>query len=169
MSVTSVRPSETRHRHLDLGALAVSIALVAVVAIVGGLSTDTGPGTWYSTIDKPAWTPPGAVFGPVWTALYLAMAIAAWLVWRERRRTDVRLPLGLYVAQLVVNAAWTAIFFAAERPGWALVDILVLAILVVVTIVAFRPASRTAAWLLVPYLAWVCFAASVTAGVVALN
>ena len=169
MSVTSVHQNQTRGRNLDLGALALSIAFVAVVAIVGGLSTDTGPGTWYSSIDKPAWTPPGAVFGPVWTVLYVAMAVAAWMVWRERHRADVRLPLALYVAQLLVNAAWTAIFFGAERPGWALVDILVLAVLVVATIVAFRPASRVAAWLLVPYLAWVCFAASITAGVAALN
>ena len=109
------------------------------------------------------------MFGPVWTVLYVAMAVAAWMVWRERHRTDVRLPLALYVAQLLVNAAWTAIFFGAERPGWALVDIIVLAVLVVATIVAFRPASRVAAWLLVPYLAWVCFAASITAGVAALN
>jgi tryptophan-rich sensory protein len=169
MSVTSAARNESGRRTLDLGALVLSIALVAVVAIVGGLSTETGPGSWYSTIDKPAWNPPGAVFGPVWTVLYIAMAIAAWLVWRERHRSDVRVPLGLYLAQLLANAAWTAIFFAAERPGWALVDIAILVALVVATIVAFRAVSHVAAWLLVPYLAWVCFATSITAAVVALN
>ena len=166
---SATAPARARHHTRDLGALALSVLLVAVVAAVGGLSTDTGPGSWYSTIERPAWTPPGAVFGPVWTVLYLMMAVAAWLVWRERRTVDVRGALALYGVQLALNAAWTAIFFNAARPGWALVDILALVVVLAVTIVVFHGISRRASWLLVPYLAWVIFAISITAGVVALN
>lgn len=154
----------------QLTGLVVSIAAVAAVAVLGGLWTDTGQGSWYASLDQPDWNPPDAVFGPVWTALYLAMAVAAWLVWRPLDRSAERtLALGAYGVQLVLNLGWTGVFFGLERPGWALVEISVLALAVAVTIGLFWNLNRVAGALLVPYLGWVVFAASLNAGVSALN
>ena len=113
------------------------------------------PGEWYATLEKPSWNPPAWIFGPVWTALYLMMALAAWLVWR---RVGWGWPLALYLVQLVLNAAWTPIFFGAHQLGWALVEILFLWLAILLTLRAFLPVDRLAGLLLVPYLAWVSFA-----------
>jgi translocator protein len=117
------------------------------------------PGEWYAALRKPAWNPPGWVFGPVWSALYAMMAVAAWLVWKRGGFVAQRRPLALFLAQLVLNAAWTPLFFGLHRPGLAFAEILLLWLAIVATLAAFRPVSRTAAWLLAPYLAWVSFAA----------
>jgi tryptophan-rich sensory protein len=116
------------------------------------------PGEWYAALKKPAWNPPGWVFGPVWTTLYAAMAVAAWLVWRCGGFRAQRLPLGLFVAQLALNALWTPVFFGLRNPGLALVDIALLWLSVLATAVAFWRVHRPAAALLTPYLAWVSFA-----------
>ena len=113
------------------------------------------PGAWYAALNKPAWNPPAWVFGPAWTLLYTLMAIAAWLVWK---RDGWRRPLSLYFVQLLLNAAWTPIFFGAHQLGWALVEIVLLWIAILLTLLAFRGVNRMAAWLMVPYLAWVSFA-----------
>ena len=150
--------------------LLVSVGAVALVAAIGRTWTDTAAGSWYNDLDKPAWTPPGAVFGIVWTALYLMMAVAAWLVARQGlERADVRRALFVYAVQLVLNLGWTATFFAAERPGWAILEIAALFVMVIVTIVRFRPVSSTAAWLLVPYAVWVAYASSLTIGIATMN
>ncbi len=117
------------------------------------------PGEWYATLKKPAWNPPGWVFGPVWSALYTMMAVAVWLVWRQGGFARQSRPLGLFLAQLVLNAAWTPLFFGLHRPGLAFAEILLLWLAIAWTITAFWPVHRVAAWLLVPYLAWVSFAA----------
>jgi len=117
------------------------------------------PGEWFAALKKPAWNPPGWVFGPVWTALYAMMAAAAWLVWQRGGWTEQRKPLLIFLAQLALNAVWTALFFGLHRPGVAFAEIVLLWLAIVATLVAFRPVNRTAAWLLVPYLAWVSFAA----------
>lgn len=123
------------------------------------LGAFTGPDGWYASLHKPSWNPPGWVFGPVWTLLYTMMAVAAWLVWRRGGLRQQRWPLSLFLAQLVLNAAWTPLFFGLHRPGLALVDIVLLWLALVATITAFRRVHRGAGWLLVPYLAWVSFAA----------
>ncbi|HVL47197.1 MAG TPA: TspO/MBR family protein [Candidatus Thermoplasmatota archaeon] len=153
----SVSASARDHRpalRRDAIALAASFGLVVLVAGLGSGVTGTGPGTWYASLEKPAWTPPGAFIGIVWTFLYALMAVAAWLVWRTRdpRRA---LALGLYGAQLALNAAWSWLFFGLERPWLAFADIALLAALVLATLVAFARVSRVAAALLAPYLAWV--------------
>ncbi len=149
---------------------AVSVALVAIVSLVGGSWTDTGTGSWYDSLDQPAWNPPGWVFGPVWGVLYLMMAVAAWLVWRDTDRPRARTAaLVAYAVQLVLNLGWTGVFFGLERPGWAVVEIAALAVAIATTIFLFGRVHRDAAWLLVPYLAWVVFAGSINAGVVAMN
>jgi translocator protein len=160
----------TRSVGAQAAGLMVSIVLVAAVALTGRVWTDTGPDSWYAGLQQPDWNPPDAAFGPVWTALYLAMAVAAWLVWRAReRRRERQLALAVYGVQLALNLGWTAVFFGLQRPGWALVEISVLALAVAVTIGLFWNVNRFAGALLLPYLAWVVFAASLNAGVSALN
>jgi benzodiazapine receptor len=117
------------------------------------------PGEWFAALKKPAWNPPSWIFGPVWTALYAMMAAAAWLVWQRGGWKEQRKPLLIFLAQLAFNALWTPLFFGLHRPGVAFAEIVLLWLAIVATLVAFRPVNRTAAWLLVPYLAWVSFAA----------
>lgn len=131
--------------------------LLTFSAAMLGLTAE--PGLWYEHLDKPAWTPPSWIFGPVWTTLYLLMAVAAWLVWREGGWKKQALPLGLYLLQWALNAIWTPIFFGMQRPGWAMADIVLLWIAIGATIVTFWRVHRGAAALLMPYWAWVTFAA----------
>jgi benzodiazapine receptor len=125
-------------------------------AAMGGLFM---PGEWYASLQKPAWNPPGWIFGPVWTALYTMMAVAAWLVWRQGGWSKQRQRLLVFLAQLTLNALWTPLFFGLHWPGVAFAEILLLWLAIAATIAAFRPVSRPAMVLLVPYLAWVSFAA----------
>jgi benzodiazapine receptor len=117
------------------------------------------PGDWYAALKKPAWNPPGWMFGPVWSALYMMMAVAAWLVWQRGGFAAQRRPLGFFLAQLALNALWTPLFFGLHQPGVAFAEIVLLWLAIAWTIVAFWPVHRVAAGLLVPYLAWVSFAA----------
>lgn len=116
------------------------------------------PGEWYKQLDKPRWRPPDWIFAPVWSALYVTIALSGWLVWREAGISGALLPLGVYALQLLLNAAWTPIFFGLHRPGLALVEIVLLWASILATIVLFYPISSAASWLLIPYLAWVSFA-----------
>jgi len=120
------------------------------------LGVGAAPGAWYVALNKPAWNPPAWIFGPAWTLLYMLMAVAAWLVWK---RAGWRRPLMLYFIQLALNAAWTPIFFGAHALGWALAEIVVLWAAILLTLLSFHRVHRPAGWLLVPYLAWVTFAA----------
>ncbi|MCM2270608.1 MAG: tryptophan-rich sensory protein [Thermoanaerobaculia bacterium] len=135
-------------------ALLAFVALVALAALPG---VAFEPGGWYASLDKPAWTPPASLFGPVWAALYAAVAVAGWALWR---RTGGRFTpaLGLWGAQLVLNAAWSWIFFGLHRPGWALLDIGLLFACIVAFIWSARRASPLSAALFVPYALWVGFA-----------
>ena len=116
------------------------------------------PGEWYASLNKPSWNPPSWIFGPVWTFLYISMAVAAWLVWKQGGWKSQRRALSLYGVQLMLNAAWTPLFFGLHLPGWAFLEILLLLAAVVATLLAFWKASRIAGGLLVPYLLWVSFA-----------
>jgi tryptophan-rich sensory protein len=117
------------------------------------------PGEWYAALKKPAWNPPGWLFGPVWSALYTLMGVAAWLVWREGGFARQRGPLGRFLVQLGLNALWTPLFFGLHRPDLAFAEIILLWLAIGWTIAAFWRVHRGAAWLLAPYLAWVSFAA----------
>ena len=150
--------------------LVASLALVFAVAAIGGAATTRGLRDWYDELDRAPWNPPGWVFGPAWTVLYVLMAVAAWLVARTGLdRREVQVALALYLAQLALNLAWSWLFFGAREPGWALVDILLLCVLVAATMVAFWRVDTTAGWLLVPYLAWIVFATSLNAWIVLKN
>ena len=134
---------------------------------IGGAITETS--IWYQTLAKPSWMPPDWLFGPVWTALYVLMAVAAWVVWRRGGATAARLPLGLFGLQLALNVGWSAIFFGLRLPGVAFAEILLLWLAIAATAVAFWRRSKLAAWLLAPYLAWTTFAAVLNASIWSLN
>jgi translocator protein len=140
----------------DLVGLGVFIAACIAVAASGALFR---PGAWYETLRKPWWRPPNWLFGPALTVLYLMIAISGWLVWRKAGLAGAALPLGVYAVHLLVNAAWSWLFFGRRRMDLALVDVTLLWLSIVAMILLFRPISATAAWLLVPYLVWVSFAA----------
>jgi translocator protein len=142
-------------------ALAISLGLVLVVAGAGASVTNTDPGSWYDSLEQPSWNPPDWLFGPAWTLLYALMAIAAWRVWV----TGERAALNAYGAQLALNLSWTLVFFGTESASGGVVVIVALWIAIVVTIRAFWPVDRVAAWLLVPYLAWVTYAAALNVAI----
>ena len=137
-------------------ALLAWLAVCFAAAAMGGLFM---PGEWYASLKNPAWNPPGWIFGPVWTALYAMMAVAAWLVWRQGGWRKQRKPLIIFLVQLALNALWTPLFFHFHWPGVAFVEIVLLWLAIAATMAVFRPVSHTALLLLVPYLAWVSFAA----------
>jgi benzodiazapine receptor len=132
------------------------LALTAGAAWVGSRFL---PDEWYQNLKKPGWNPPNKLFAPVWSALYLLMAAAAWLVWRGYGFSLAILPLALYVVQLLLNASWTWTFFGLHRPGAALADIILLWVFILVTLTLFWQFEPLAGALLIPYLAWVSFAA----------
>jgi translocator protein len=134
---------------------------------LGSMVTVPAIDTWYARLAKPSWTPPGSLFGPVWTALYLAMAVAAWLVSRKAGLTSP--PIRWFVLQLALNAAWSWLFFGLRRPDIAFVDIVLLWSAILATMIAFRPWSMTAFLLLTPYLAWVSFATALNFAIWRLN
>jgi translocator protein len=151
-------------------ALAVSVAIALAAGWLGSLATAPNIPTWYAGLAKPAFNPPNEVFPIVWTILYILMAVAAWLVWRATAEPGARRnALVAYGVQLVLNLAWSFAFFGAQSPLTGLVVIVPLVLAIVWTIVAFRRVSRTAAWLLVPYLAWVSFATVLNGAIFVLN
>jgi len=141
-----------------VGLLGWLLAAFAAAAVGAVASVDAA--SFYAQLNKPSWAPPAWVFGPVWSALYALMGVAAWLVWRSPGSRKVA--LGLFAAQLAANALWSWLFFAWHRGALAAVDVLVLVALIVATIAAFWRSSRLAALLLVPYLLWVSFASVLT-------
>ena len=141
-----------------LGLLGWLLAAFAAGAVGAVASVDAA--SFYAQLSKPAWAPPAGVFGPVWSALYVLMGVAAWLVWRTPGRQ--RAALGLFAVQLAANALWSWLFFAWHRGGLATADVLALLVLVVFTAGTFWRISRLAASLLIPYLLWVGFASLLT-------
>lgn len=147
-------------------ALAGWMAFAFSAAALGGLFR---PGEWYAGLQKPAWNPPSWVFGPVWTALYTMMAVAAWLVWRRGGFAVQRRALSLFLVQLLFNALWSPLFFGLKQPGLAFVDLVLLWLALAATVLAFGKARPLAGALLVPYLAWVTFAGALNFSLWRLN
>jgi tryptophan-rich sensory protein len=139
--------------------LAGFVALCLGVGAMGGWITARSVTEWYPNLAKPEWTPSNSIFGPVWTALYVLMAFAAWLVWRKDARfAGVRVALILFFVQLALNFLWSFLFFGMRSPGMALIDIAALLLILTLTVWAFFQQSRLAGLLMLPYLAWVGFA-----------
>ncbi len=158
--------SEHRHGPAAWYALVGWIALSGVAGAAGAIAS-LNARDFYASLVRPGWAPPGWVFGPVWSVLYLLMGIAAWLVWRERPAGTAESAarnrgLQLFVAQLVPNALWTWLFFAWRRGALAFAEILILWLAIAATMWLFARVHRVASWCLVPYLAWVTFATALT-------
>jgi translocator protein len=153
----------------DLLVLLLFLLLCLSAGMLGALATATSVKTWYLTLAKPSWTPPGYLFGPVWTVLYLMMAVAAWLVWLKRSLRPVRLPLLVFFSQLLINAAWSGIFFGLRRPDLGFYWIGFLWVWIVATLFLFLTVRPLAAILLVPYLGWVTFAQALNFEIYRLN
>ncbi len=140
-----------------------AIALVVFLLLSFGAAAfgaRFAPGAWYLELRKPAWNPPGWIFGPVWTLLYAAMAVAAWRVWRASSPAERRPALTAWGLQLLLNAAWSWLFFGLHEPGLAFAEILALWAAILATTILFFRRDRVAGRLMVPYLAWVSFAAA---------
>lgn len=137
------------------------LALTAAAGALGSIASIRAP-VFYAELARPAWAPPASWFGPVWTTLYVLMAVAAWLVWRERLAPGRTRALVLFVVQLALNALWSWLFFAWRLGALAFVDVLLLFALIVATLVAFLRVRALAGLLLVPYLLWVGFASALT-------
>ena len=152
-----------------LVALVVSLVLCFIVAAAGGLVTSTSVDTWYQELNRPPFNPPDWLFPPVWNALFLMMAIAAWRVWRAAEWARVRVPLGLFLFQLAFNLGWSLLFFGFREIGLAMADLMILWGLIAATIWSFDRLDRIAALLLIPYLAWVSFAGVLNGYIVAAN
>lgn len=145
------------------------IAAAFAAAAIGGAATASSVREWYPLLNKPSWNPPGWIFGPVWTALYLMMSVAAWRIWQKRPEPGVRYALTLFFVQLALNAAWSLLFFGLRRPDLALVEIVVLWICLFLIQREFWRLDRAAGWLWLPYICWVTFAAGLNTVIVALN
>lgn len=172
MTTTVPRPTAPQHGHrhrLRLDLLGWNLVAVAVVAVVGGLATDTAPGSFYDGLRQPSWNPPDALFAPVWSALYVTMAVAAWMVALEVDHPRRATALTAYGIQLVLNLGWTLVFFQVESALGALLVIAGLLVAIVVTMARFAHVSRPAALLLVPFLAWVGYATALTSSIARLN
>lgn len=142
----------------DWAGLVVCLVICLGAGGLGAMATTPQIDGWYRTITKPAGNPPNQVFGPVWSTLFVMIAIAAWLVWKPAGFKDARVPLSLFGVQLVLNVGWSWIFFGLHQPGWAFVEIVILWMAILMTTIASARRSKAAGWLLVPYLAWVSFA-----------
>lgn len=166
-----IRRHDFRETGRSVLVFAAFVVVCFAVAGVGSLVTtpQTASGGWYGTLDKPFFTPPASVFGPVWTFLYLSMAVSGWLLWRREGFSGAKAAMALFSIQLALNLLWSVIFFGLEAPGFALIEILVLWTFILLTTLAFSAVSRPAGWLLVPYLAWVTFATALNAGIWWLN
>ena len=149
--------------------LVVFVGLCLAIGALGGWVTADSVKTWYTTINKPSFTPPNWLFGPVWTVLYVLMGVAAWRVWCKARPDQLRVPLALFAVQLALNLAWSVVFFGAHRIGGAVLVIVGLEAAILATMVAFRRIDGLAALLLVPYALWVVFAAALNIAVWQLN
>ena len=148
----------------------VGFFLVTFAAAAGGgLATSSGVRDWYPTLAKPTWTPPAWLFGPVWTVLYICIAIAGFLAWRRAGFGGAKWALTLFAVQLILNAAWSWIFFGLHQPGWAFAEIVLLWASILATTAALFTVSTWAGVLFVPYLLWVTFAAGLNFTIWRLN
>ena len=152
----------------DRRPIVIAAVAATLVAMTGGLLTEIGP--WYLALRKPAWQPPDWAFGPAWTIIFALCAAAGAIAWREARDASARrLVIAGFAANAVLNVSWSYLFFTMRRPDLALVEVAFLWLSVLALVLVLRRVSRRAGWLLVPYLAWVSFAAFLNHTIVKLN
>lgn len=148
----------TSARRRSLYAFTGFLALCLAISAVGGWVTAQSVGTWFRTLEKPSFNPPDWVFAPVWTTLYVLIALAGWRVWRLRGLAGAPAAMAAYATQLALNLGWSFLFFGAREIGLAFAEVLLLFAAIAVNMALFRRIDRIAGWLLAPYLAWVGFA-----------
>lgn len=154
----------------NIFALILSIAICNLAGIVGSIFTTNEVKSWYPTIIKPALNPPSWVFGPVWTTLFILMGIAAFLIWKKGfQKKNVKIALGIFGLQLVLNTLWSILFFGMQNPGAALIEIALLWFAILASLIAFYKISKPASYLLLPYILWVSFAAYLNYAIWSLN
>ncbi len=146
-----------------------SIAISFAAGGIGSLATVPNIPTWYTTLEKPFFNPPNWVFGPVWTFLYILMGVSLYLVWTSKSKASKQTAYRFFGVQLVLNALWSIVFFGLHQPWAAVVVIAGLLVILIFMMKVFATYSKMAAWLLVPYIAWVCFASALNVGVALLN
>ncbi|NHF60668.1 tryptophan-rich sensory protein [Flavobacteriaceae bacterium TP-CH-4] len=150
--------------------IAIAVGICIVIGILSGFATQSSVNTWYTGLNKPGFNPPNWLFAPVWTVLYIMMGVAAGIVWAKGfYHLWVKTALYHFGFQLLLNAAWSIVFFGLREPFWALMVIITLLILILLTIRWFRVVSKVAALLMVPYLLWVCFATALNYKIWELN
>lgn len=161
---------QQRSSAADAGGGMISLGgFVLLVVAVAASGTLFSPGAWYQALAKPAWTPPNWIFAIAWSLLYPLIAVAGWLVWRQVGLRGARFGFSVYGLQLLLNAAWSWLFFDLHRIDLALLDVVALWITILLTILAFRAARPLAAWLLLPYLLWVAYATALNLAIWRLN
>ncbi|MFT5863201.1 MAG: benzodiazapine receptor [Flavobacteriales bacterium] len=139
--------------------IVLSVGVCLAIGAIGAFATQSSVNEWYATVNKPFFNPPNWIFGPMWTLLYVLMGIAAGIVWSKGfYHKWVKTALYHFGLQLLLNAAWSILFFGLQEPLWALIEIIVLFIFILLTIKWFKVVNKTAAYLLVPYACWVAFA-----------
>lgn len=156
-------------RHRDIAGLLAFLVICFAVSVAGGAATATSVSTWYQALQKPPFNPPDWLFAPVWTVLYVMMAIAGWRVWRAHGLRGARVALALFAIQLALNLGWSFVFFGYRQIGAALAEIVVLLVAIVTTAILFWRRDRIAGALLIPYGGWVAFAATLNFALWQLN
>jgi len=150
--------------------LVIFVIVVQVAGLIGSIFTGQSVDSWYQTLIKPEFNPPSWVFGPVWTILYLMMAVAAFFVWQKGlNKKAVKCALLVFVIQLALNVLWSFLFFGLQNPFFAFIELIILWIAILLTIIKFYKVSKPAAWLLIPYILWVSFAAILNFAIWQLN
>jgi len=150
--------------------LAASILICLTAGLIGAVFTIDSVQTWYKTIEKPSYSPPNWVFGPVWTILYVLMGVSAYLIWvKGLEKKEARMALMFFVTQLALNALWSILFFGMRNPFYGLIEIVFLWAAIAITIQKFYKISRTAAYLQIPYICWVSYAAFLNYGIWRMN
>jgi len=134
--------------------LVISIIICQLAGVIGSVFTAKSVSTWYLTLNKPFFSPPNWLFGPVWISLYCLMGVALFLVWQKKDKKAI----SIFGAQLVLNSFWSIAFFGLKSPLFGLITIIVLLVLILLTIIRFFKISKFAGWLLIPYILWVSFA-----------
>lgn len=149
--------------------LIISIVIAQLAGIIGSLFTVTSGNSWYSSITKPSFNPPNWIFGPVWTLLYLLMGISLYFIWTSKKSKNRKIALYFFFTQLVLNSLWSILFFGLQNPLLAFIEIIILWIAILLTILYSFKVKKTAAYLLIPYILWVTFAAILNFSIFILN
>lgn len=160
---------ETHDKWRDRGALIGFLVLCAGISALGGWATASSVDTWFATLIKPSFNPPGWVFAPVWTLLYIMIAVSGWRIWRRRAETNTGVAFFVYALQLTLNLGWSLLFFGIQRIDLATIEILILLTAILLNLYLFLRIDRVAGLLLVPYLLWVGFATLLTIRIWQLN